>query len=145
MRTRRWLWIVELLMVGALTAAASAFAAPTVGQPAPALVADTLDGRTLDLSGLRGKVVIVNFWATWCPPCREEMPALDAFYRHYRGRGLELIGMSADSAHDSDEVRKVMGSIRLPGGHGQQSAFQWLRVATHIARDLRDRRQRSSA
>jgi thiol-disulfide isomerase/thioredoxin len=110
----RWHRFVGLLIVAALNAVPSAWAAPTAGQPAPALVADTLDGRTFDLAELRGKVVIVNFWATWCPPCREEMPALDAFYQRYRNKGVELIGMSADSPHDRDEVQKVMHAFAYP-------------------------------
>jgi cytochrome c biogenesis protein CcmG, thiol:disulfide interchange protein DsbE len=89
-------------------------AAPTVGQPAPALVVETLGGHTLDLSALRGKVVIVNFWATWCAPCREEMPTLDSFYRRYRKQGLELIAMSADSPDDVADVRKVMQAFAYP-------------------------------
>jgi cytochrome c biogenesis protein CcmG, thiol:disulfide interchange protein DsbE len=114
MTLARWHWFVDVLIVGTLSAVSPAWAAPTVGQPSPALVADTLDGRTFDLDALRGKVVIVNFWATWCPPCREEMPALDAFYQRYRNKGVELIGMSADSPHDSDEVRKVMHAFAYP-------------------------------
>ena len=81
-----------------------AFASVTVGNAAPALVVPELDGQTFDLSALRGKVVIVNFWATWCPPCRKEMPALDAFYRRYHGNGLEMIGVSADRPHDRSDV-----------------------------------------
>ena len=114
MAMARWRWFAEVVIVGALSTVSSAWAAPTVGQRAPALVADTLDGRTFDLDRLRGKVAIVNFWATWCPPCREEMPALDAFYQRYRNRGVELIGMSADSPHDSDEVQKVMHAFAYP-------------------------------
>jgi cytochrome c biogenesis protein CcmG/thiol:disulfide interchange protein DsbE len=89
-------------------------AATDVGQPAPALVVPELDGQAFDLSALRGKVVIVNFWATWCPPCREEMPTLDAFYRRYHGQGLEMIGVSADRSHDRSDVTKVMQSIGYP-------------------------------
>jgi len=94
--------------------AALAFASTTVGDAAPALVVPELDGQAFDLRALRGKVVIVNFWATWCPPCRQEMPALDAFYRRYHGQGLEMIGLSADRRHDRSDVRKVMQSFSYP-------------------------------
>ena len=83
----------------------------TLGQPAPALVVEELNGNTFDLAGQHGKVVIVNFWATWCQPCRKEMPALDAFYRRYHTQGLEMIGLSADRPHDRSEVVKVMQSF----------------------------------
>ncbi len=89
-------------------------AATDVGQPAPALVVPELDGQAFDLSAMRGKVVIVNFWATWCPPCREEMPALDSFYRRYHGQGLEMIGLSSDRPHNRSDVTKVMQSFSYP-------------------------------
>jgi cytochrome c biogenesis protein CcmG/thiol:disulfide interchange protein DsbE len=85
-----------------------------LGQPAPALVIRELDGNTFDLAAQRGKVIIVNFWATWCPPCRHEMPALDAFYRKYHAQGLEMIGLSADRPHDRSEVTKVMQAFSYP-------------------------------
>jgi thiol-disulfide isomerase/thioredoxin len=85
-----------------------ALAAPEMDQPAPPLIATALDGQTFDLAKLRGKVILVNFWATWCAPCRREMPVLDAFYRHYREQGLELIGISVDFARDRAKMRKVL-------------------------------------
>jgi cytochrome c biogenesis protein CcmG, thiol:disulfide interchange protein DsbE len=94
--------------------AAMAFASTTVGDAAPALVVPELDGKTFDLSAQRGKVVIVNFWATWCPPCREEMPALDAFYRRYHDKGIEMIGVSTDRQHDRSDVTKMMQSLSYP-------------------------------
>lgn len=95
-------------------AAALAAGAPDVGQPAPALVVPELNGQAFDLTTLRGKVVIVNFWATWCSPCRAEMPALDAFYRKYHDQGLELLGLSIDDAHDRGDVEKVMRKFSYP-------------------------------
>jgi cytochrome c biogenesis protein CcmG/thiol:disulfide interchange protein DsbE len=92
----------------------SAKAAPAIDQPAPALVAAALDGQTFDLSKLRGKIVLVNFWATWCAPCRKEMPTLDAFYRHYHEQGLELIGVSVDFARDAAKMRKAAGTVAYP-------------------------------
>jgi thiol-disulfide isomerase/thioredoxin len=110
------LWFAALA-AGVLALAVSsplARAASEVGQTAPALVVPELDGQVFDLSAQRGKVVVINFWATWCPPCREEMPALDTFYRQHRGQGLELIGLSADRSREQSDVRKVMQSFSYP-------------------------------
>jgi len=112
------LW--ALLRLGAaamLFAAAPLMAsarAPEVGDAAPALLVPQLDGRGFDLAALRGKVVIVNFWATWCAPCRAEMPVLDAFYRRYHAQGLELLGLSIDDAHERGEVSKIMRQFSYP-------------------------------
>jgi thiol-disulfide isomerase/thioredoxin len=91
-----------------------ALAAADVGQPAPPLAATELNGQGFDLSALRGRVVVVNFWATWCVPCRQEMPALDAFYRRYHDQGLEMIGISADRPRDRSEVVKAMRAFAYP-------------------------------
>jgi cytochrome c biogenesis protein CcmG, thiol:disulfide interchange protein DsbE len=93
-------------------------AAPEMDQPAPALIATALDGETFDLAKLRGKVVLVNFWATWCAPCRREMPILDAFYRRYHGQGLELIGISVDFVRDSAKMRKAAAAVSYPTAMG---------------------------
>jgi peroxiredoxin len=55
------------------------------------------DGASFRLSDHRGKVVLVNFWATWCPPCREEMPALERLYRQHKAQGLVLVAVSIDA------------------------------------------------
>ena len=91
-----------------------ACAAADVGRQAPALVVQELDGRSFDLATQHGKVVIVNVWASWCPPCRAEMPALDAFYRAHREQGIEVIGLSADDRHDRGEVAKAMQTVTYP-------------------------------
>lgn len=98
----------------ALASTPQALASTEVGQPAPALVVEELNGNTFDLAAERGKVTIINFWATWCSPCRQEMPALDAFYKRYHAQGLEMIGPSADRPHDRSEVAKVMQSFSYP-------------------------------
>lgn len=108
--------ILLLLAVPALfIASAAAAAPPTVGQPAPQLVVPQLDGHGFDLAKLRGKVVLVNVWATWCSPCRSEMPTLNAFYRRYHSRGLDLLGLSIDEAPDAARVRQVMRQFSYPG------------------------------
>jgi len=103
-----------MAMILTIVGAGSVLAAAEVGQPAPALVVEELNGQNFDLAALRGKVVVINFWATWCQPCRREMPALDAFYRQYHGQGLEMIGLSADRPHERSDVTKVMQSFSYP-------------------------------
>lgn len=64
--------------------------------PAPDFALPTLSGTTLRLSDLKGKVVLINFWATWCIPCKTEMPAIDALYQRHRDRGLEVVAVNLD-------------------------------------------------
>ena len=88
--------------------------APAVGKAAPAFVALGLDGQTFDLASERGKVVIVNFWASWCAPCRAEMPLLNRFYLAHRAQGLVLVGVSVDEPHDRKEVVEIMRQFAYP-------------------------------
>jgi cytochrome c biogenesis protein CcmG, thiol:disulfide interchange protein DsbE len=85
-----------------------------IGKPAPSLVVDELGGKTFDLSALRGKIVVINFWATWCQPCRQEMPVLDSFYRQHHANGLDMLGLSVDRSRDRDQVLTVMKSFSYP-------------------------------
>jgi len=64
--------------------------------PAPDFTLTTLSGTSLSLADLRGKVVLLNFWATWCVPCRKEMPAIEALYQRYKDQGLEVLAISQD-------------------------------------------------
>ena len=110
----RLLLIALPLVLATLMKPSDLLCATSVGQAAPALVVEELNGHTFDLAAERGKVTIVNFWATWCPPSRKEMPALDTFYKRYHAQGLEMIGLSADRLHDRSEVAKIMASFSYP-------------------------------
>jgi thiol-disulfide isomerase/thioredoxin len=96
------------------SASAPASAAPEIGNMAPTLIATELNGQTFDLAKLKGKVVLVNYWATWCAPCKKDTPKLDAFYRSHHQQNLEMIGISVDEARDLAKVRKVMASLAYP-------------------------------
>jgi cytochrome c biogenesis protein CcmG, thiol:disulfide interchange protein DsbE len=68
--------------------------------PAPALELVTLDGVPVSLADFRGSVVLVNLWATWCPPCREEMPTLNAFYEQYKDQDFLLIAINQEEPRE---------------------------------------------
>jgi cytochrome c biogenesis protein CcmG, thiol:disulfide interchange protein DsbE len=102
--------LVSLLLLAGVLLGASA----EIGKPAPALVAPELDGKTFDLAALRGSVVIVNFWASWCGPCRAEMPLLNHFYLEHRAQGLQLVGVSVDEPGDRAAVERIMQQFSYP-------------------------------
>lgn len=98
-------------VAGALAAALSACTGEipsggAVGETAPEYAAPTLDGDTLALEELRGDVVLINIWATWCPPCREETPDLQALYERYADDGLRILGISIDGAGSRRAIRE---------------------------------------
>jgi cytochrome c biogenesis protein CcmG/thiol:disulfide interchange protein DsbE len=74
---------------------------PLVGRPAPEISLQTADGETVSLSSLRGRPVIVNFWASWCIPCREEFPLLVDAYERHSGEGLEILGVIHDDGPEA--------------------------------------------
>lgn len=79
-----------------------------VGLPVPAYHAVTLAGDSATLAGERGKVVLLNVWATWCHPCRTEIPELEALHHRYQARGLQLVGVSVDAAGAQADIREFM-------------------------------------
>ena len=76
----------------------------------PPLTLKTLEGRKFNLSDYRGKVVLLNFWATWCPPCGAEMPALIKMQREYRSKGLQVIGVTSPP-QEAAEVRRFIRKL----------------------------------
>jgi peroxiredoxin len=87
--------------------AESSTAADGTGQTAANFALRALDGHTIRLSDFRGKVVLLNFWATWCAPCRVEMPWLVEFHQRYRSRGLEVVGVALDDG-GRDEIARFV-------------------------------------
>lgn len=81
------------------------------GQAAPQFSFSSLEGKTVALKDLTNKVVVVDFWATWCGPCREEIPHLNKLYSELEGRGFEIVGISMDT--DGTEVKEFAKEFRI--------------------------------
>jgi peroxiredoxin len=82
------------------------------GDRAPEFRLTSLDGRQVSLSDFKGKVVMVHFWATWCPPCVEEMPTIEKLYRNFQGKDFEILAVSVDEG-GPDAIRSFLKQNRL--------------------------------
>ena len=82
-----------------------------VGESAPTFRLPTADGRVLDLEEMEGKAVIVNFWATWCCPCRLEMPELQGAYDRFHDDGLEIIGVEVASSGTAEQSAEFLQEV----------------------------------
>lgn len=103
--------LVAIILAGPLAAADLA-----VGQPAPPLVLHTLDGSSIATTDLKGDVVVIVFWATWCVPCREELPILSDYAARYAAKGLRVLGFSLDSNNALATVRRISADLNFPVG-----------------------------
>ncbi len=82
-----------------------------VGKMAPDFTLASASGKNLRLADYRGKVVLVNFWATWCAPCRKELPYLEALYKKYKGKGFVLLGVNVDK--NPDVAREMAAEFKV--------------------------------
>jgi thiol-disulfide isomerase/thioredoxin len=111
---RLWLGLVVLLGL-ALPSLARAAEAPirlSETKPLPKLVFQTMDGQETTLDAFSGKVVVLNLWATWCAPCREEMPALDRLQKHFHDQPVVVLALSVDRA-GPDRVQAFLDEIGI--------------------------------
>jgi peroxiredoxin len=90
--------------------------------PAPDFNLKGEDGKSYRLSDMRGKVVVINFWATWCPPCREEIPLFLSLRKKYSAAGFEIVGISVDDVSKVMQYRDAM-HIDYPLLNGQQQGM----------------------
>jgi peroxiredoxin len=92
------------------------------GARAPAFNLTTMDGERVTLADLRGKVVIVDFWASWCEPCGHAMPALDRLYSRYKGNGLVVVGVSVDQTERNARSFLRRTHVSFPVAHDADHA-----------------------
>jgi peroxiredoxin len=87
------------------------FSAPALGEAVPNFTLRQEDGKVVALGDFRGKIVLVNFWATWCPPCIEEMPSLNRLAERYADKGLQIVGLSVDE--DADAYQEFLARNQI--------------------------------
>ena len=87
-----------------------------VGAPAPVATLVTLEGKRISSADLLGQVVILTFWATWCSPCREELPLLSEYLAHHADAGLQILGFGLDTREKLADVRRVAEELHFPVG-----------------------------
>jgi cytochrome c biogenesis protein CcmG, thiol:disulfide interchange protein DsbE len=119
--------LLTLLVVGVAVATTHSADAVRVGEPAPSFVLATPRGESVDLARLRGSVVYVDFWASWCAPCRRSFPWLNAMHERYRAQGLAIVGVGVDKRQTDAErfLRDVPATFTIvldPQG-GTPAAF----------------------
>jgi cytochrome c biogenesis protein CcmG/thiol:disulfide interchange protein DsbE len=115
---RPWLKVVLLVLLagaGALLLTPDPGTGGTlVGEAAPAFALPDLAGRETSLASFRGRAVALNFWATWCVPCLEEMPSLSAAWAASRGRCLEIVGITEETGREEALAEVARTGIRFP-------------------------------
>jgi thiol-disulfide isomerase/thioredoxin len=105
--------LIALFIV--LLACAGARAVPEIDEPAPALKGSLFSGQPLDLAAMRGKVVLINFYSSYCKFCAYEIGVLEAFYEEHRKDGFEVVAVGVDDLQDRERVERILGMYHLPG------------------------------
>lgn len=110
----RLLALAAILSAGACTPPEGDGAQPVdIGRPVPSYRAVSVAGDSVSLADQRGKVVLLNVWATWCHPCREEVPELQALHERYAPRGLAVVGVSVDADGEQAAIREFARDYRM--------------------------------
>lgn len=103
-----------------------------LGKPVEAFRITTLKGAQITSASERGRVLVINLWATWCAPCREEMPAIEAFYTKYRQHDVDVVAISVDDRSEMEAVRKVMAAYSFPAALAIDSGLSAFGRIRHV-------------
>lgn len=116
----------RLCMAAAILSTVSAAQAaekPAVGSAAPAFELTLMDGSKVSLADLKGQVVVLNFWATWCVPCRKELPTLDTYYSLYAKHGLKVYAITTEGSLPIVRLKKLFAAMHIPSARRIKSPY----------------------
>lgn len=128
---------IRIIVLSLLTAYNLALADVEIGQVAPSIEGKLVDGQNFSLASHKGKVVLINFWASWCEPCREEMPEIQAYLQKNGSQGFEVLAINLDKASSQEAAKKIMANYSFQFAfkndmHAQGLGYIWRVPSTFI-------------
>ena len=110
--------------VAAFAVSCAAQASPKVGQPAPSFTVTTYGGQKVKLADLKGDVIILNFWATWCGPCKTELPLLEGVFKAYSKYGFQVLAVATEDSLPESKLRPLASKMTIPFVHHLEGPYR---------------------
>lgn len=115
--------MVAAALAFAVATPAQAAKEPVIDAPAPPFELTLIDGSKVSLADLKGQVVVLNFWATWCVPCRKELPTLDAYYAAQQKHGLKVFAITTEGSVPIGQLKKLFAAMAIPSARRIKGAY----------------------
>ena len=119
-------FVISMALLATVAPASAAAGVPKVGDVAPDFQLTLVDGQKVSLADLKGQVVVLNFWATWCVPCRKELPMLDAYYRIQKPHGLRVFAITTEGSVSEKKLHDLFSLMAIEPIHKLKGPYTYL-------------------